>query len=186
MPPQLAEVSCLMSLKGRRLIFVAIYWCTAPASLPGQTRETDSLAILDVIDQHEAAMRTFQAEQQIKIYAADAVWINAFGTRRAGRDSILAFLVTLNADSGYRASQVRRVAPPEVIFLRPDVAIVRELHQRDGQRLPDGSLVDRRIHTSYVLSKDSGRWLIKYEHIADVRPRSRAMRSNAGGLEKGA
>jgi hypothetical protein len=64
------------------------------------------------------------------------------------------------------------------------VAIVRELHQRDGQRLPDGSLVDRRIHTSYVLSKDSGRWLIKYEHIADVRPRSRTMRSNPGALER--
>jgi hypothetical protein len=72
-----------MSLKGRRLIFVAIYWCTAPASLPGQTRETDSLAILDVIDQHEAAMRTFQAEQQIKIYAADAVWINALAEQGA-------------------------------------------------------------------------------------------------------
>ena len=162
-----------MSFKVRLRALLVIASSIASASLPGQARETDSLAILGVIEQHEEAMRGFQADQQAKLYAADAVWINAFGTRRAGRDSILVFLRALNADSGYRASHVHRAAPPEVIFVRPDVAIVREFHQRDGQRLADGSIIDRRIHTSYVLSKESGRWLIKYEHIADVRPRTR-------------
>ena len=161
-----------MSPKIQLLALLVIASSIGSASLPAQARETDSLAILGVMEQHEEAMRAFQADQQARLYAADAVWINAFGTRRAGRDSILSFLRALNADSGYRASQVRRAAPPEVIFVRPDVAIVREFHQRDGQRLADGSLVDRRIHTSYVLSKESGHWLIKYEHIADVRPRS--------------
>jgi uncharacterized protein (TIGR02246 family) len=146
---------------------------TWSATLAGQSRETDSLVVLRVIQQHEEAMRSFQADQQAAIYANDAVWINAFGTRRVGRDSILSFLNALYADSGYRASQVGRAAPPEVTFVRPDVAIVHEFHERNAQRLADGSIVDRRIHTSFVLSKEDGRWLIKYQHIADERPRSR-------------
>jgi uncharacterized protein (TIGR02246 family) len=156
----------------RLLVAVTPLVIACPSSLVAQNRAADSVAVLRVIDLHEQAMRNFQADEQAAIYSPDAVWINAFGRRRAGRDSIVAFLRPLYADSGYRASRLLPGAPPEVIFVRPDVAVVHEFHERDGQRMADGSIIARRVHTSFVLSKESGRWLIKYQHIADERPRS--------------
>jgi len=37
--------------------------------------------------------------------------------------------------------------------------------------MADDSISGRRIHTTFVLHKADGRWLIKYQHIADERPR---------------
>lgn len=157
----------------RQLLLASAVMSASPGSLAAQAHATDSLAILHVVQQHEESMRSLQADRQRSIYAPDAVWINAFGRRIAGRDSIVAFLRGLYADSGYRASRLTRGGPPEVIFVRPDVAIVHEFHQRDGQRIADGSVIARRVHTTFVLSRDDTRWLIKYQHIADERPRSR-------------
>jgi uncharacterized protein (TIGR02246 family) len=156
----------------RQLILAASVMGTWPGVLAAQTRGMDSLAVLHVVQQHEEYMGSLQADRQGAIYAPDAVWINAFGRRIAGRDSIVAFLRELYRDPGYRESRVTREKPAEVIFVRSDVAIVHEFHQRDGQRMADGSVIARRIHTTFVLSKEDGRWLIKYQHIADERPRS--------------
>jgi hypothetical protein len=72
---------------------------------------------------------------------------------------------------GYRGSRIVREMPPEVLFVRPDVATVHEFHEREGQRLADGSVIARRTHTTFVVSKEAGRWLIRYQHIADERQR---------------
>ena len=117
-------------------------------------------------------MRTLNAETQGANYAPSAIWINAFGGRRSGRDSIVAFLRGLYADSGYRESRVIREDPPEIIFVRPDVALVHEFHEREGQRLADGTVIARRTHTTFVISKERGRWLIQYQYIGDERPRA--------------
>jgi hypothetical protein len=105
-------------------------------------------------------------------YAAGAVWINAFGVRRTGPDSIVAFLGGLYADTGFRESRLIHEEPPELIFVRPDVAIVHEFHAREGQRLANGTRIDRRTHTTFVITKEGGRWLIQYQYIADERPRA--------------
>ncbi|MBC7894441.1 MAG: SgcJ/EcaC family oxidoreductase [Cytophagaceae bacterium] len=156
----------------RRLFLLAVV-STWPACLVAQARGADSAAILGLIKQRAEAMRTLRADLQAASYAPDAVWINAFGVRRTGRDSIVAFLRGLYADSGFRESRLLREEPPELIFVRPEVAIVHEFHEREGQRLADGTVVSRRTHTSFVVSKESGRWLIRYQYIADERPRSR-------------
>ena len=87
------------------LIVITALVAAWPGTLAAQTRTTDSLAILRLIQQHEEAMRSFQADQQASLYTVDAVWINAFGRRRAGRDSIAAFLRGLYAtrDTVHRA-----------------------------------------------------------------------------------
>jgi hypothetical protein len=52
------------------------------------------------------------------------------------------------------------------------VAVVHEYHEREGQRLTDGSVIPiRRVHTTFLLSKESGRWLVRYQSIADERDR---------------
>ena len=141
--------------------------------LAGQNRTADSIAVLRVIEHRTEAMRTHDAHAERTIYAPDAVWINAFGRRRVGPDSIEAFLGRLYADSGYAASRLVRQEAPEVRFIRPDVAVVHEYHEREGQRLADGSVIPiRRVHTTFVLSKEGGRWLVQYQFIGDERERT--------------
>jgi uncharacterized protein (TIGR02246 family) len=119
-------------------------------------------------------MRTRNSHAERTVYAPDAVWINAFGRRREGPDSIEAFLSLLYADSGYADSRLVRQEAPEVRFIRPDVAVVHEYHEREGQRLADGSVIPvRRVHTTFVLSKETDRWLVRYQFIGDERERAR-------------
>ena len=141
-------------------------------NLAGQSRAADSIAVLRVIARRAEAQRTHDARAERAIFAPNALWINAFGRRRVGPDSIEAFLGSLYADSGYVASRLVRQEVPEARFMRPDVAVVHEYHEREGQRLADGSIIPiRRVHTTFVLSKESGRWLVQYLFIGDERER---------------
>jgi uncharacterized protein (TIGR02246 family) len=144
--------------------------------LPGQSRVADSIAVLHVIERRTEAMRAHDAHAERTVYAPDAVWINAFGRRRVGPDSIEAFLSRLYADPGYAASRLVREEVPEVWFIRPDVAVVHEYHEREAQRLADGSVIPiRRVHTTFVLSKENGGWLVRYQFIGDERERPKTL-----------
>lgn len=158
----------------RRLLLILLVAALseAPQSLLAQSRSADSAAIVRIVQRRAEAMRTRNAEAQRANYAPNAIWINAFGVRRSGRDSIVAFLRGLYADPGYRESRVTREDPPEVVFLRPDVAVVHEFRESEGQRLADGTVIARRTHTTFVISKERGRWLIQYQYIGDERPRA--------------
>ncbi|HSU97389.1 MAG TPA: SgcJ/EcaC family oxidoreductase [Gemmatimonadaceae bacterium] len=152
------------------LILLVAALSEGPRLLIAQSHSADSAAILRIVQQRAEANRTRNAEMQRANYAPDAIWINAFGARQSGRDSIVAFLRGLYADPGYRESRVTREDPPEVVFIRPDVAIVHEFLESEGQRLADGTVISRRTHTTLVISKERGRWLIQYQYIGDERP----------------
>jgi uncharacterized protein (TIGR02246 family) len=151
---------------------ITIAMGVSPSSGVAQASGADSAAVLHLIQQRAEAMRSRSAELQRPSYASGAVWINAFGVRRTGPDSIVAFLGRLYADTGFRESRVIHEAPPELIFVRPDVAIVHEFHAREGQRLANGTVIDRRTHTTFVVTKEGGRWLIRYQYIGDERSRA--------------
>lgn len=157
-----------------RAAVLAIAFSVSPCTAFAQGSAADSAAILHLMQQRAEAMRSHRADLQRASYALNAVWINAFGVRRSGPDSIIAFLAGLYADTGFVESRLVRETPPELIFVRPDVAIVHDFQEREGQRLADGSVIDRRTHTTFVLSKEHGRWLVQYQYIADERPRARA------------
>jgi uncharacterized protein (TIGR02246 family) len=157
-----------------RILYVVIVLTLVPiCNLAGQSRVADSIAILQVIQHRTEAMRTHDSPSERSVYAPDAVWINAFGRRRTGADSIETFLTRLYADPGYGESRMVREQAPEILFIRSDVAVVHEYHEREGQRLADGSIIPvRRVHTTFVLSKESGRWLVRYQFIGDERERT--------------
>ena len=155
-----------------RVIVITATFVAWPVCLTSQTRAADSVAIVQLVQHHVESMRALRADLQGAIYTPDAVWINAFGRRIIGRDSIVVFLRGLYADPGYVGSRLVRETDPEVFFVRPDVATVHEFHEREGQRLADGSVIARRTHTTFVTSKEAGRWLIRYQHISDERVRA--------------
>lgn len=154
-----------------RVILITATFVAWPGCLTSQTRAADSVAIVQLVHQHVESMRALRADLQAAIYTPDAVWINAVGRRIMGRDSIVAFLGGLYAEPGYAGSRIVGEKPPEITFVRPDVATVHEFHEREGQRLADGSVIARRTHTTFVVSKEAGRWLIRYQHISDERAR---------------
>ena len=156
----------------RRVILITAAFVGLPGCLTSQTRAADSASIVRLVHQHVESMRALRADLQGAIYAPDAVWINAFGRRIVGRDSLVVFLGALYAEPGYAGSRIVRETPPEILFVRPDVATVHEFHEREDQRLADGSVIARRTHTTFVVSKEAGRWLIRYQHISDERARA--------------
>ena len=164
----------------RRVILITAMFVAWPGCLTSQTRAADSVAIAQLVSQHVESMRSLRADLQGALYAPDAVWINAFGRRIVGRDSIVAFLRGLYAEPGYAGSRIVRETPPELLFVRADVAAVHEFHEREGQRLADGSVIARRTHTTFVVSKEAGRWLIRYQHISDERARATQTLSQLG------
>lgn len=105
------------------------------------------------------------------IYAEDADWTNAFGTRRHGRDRIVSYLETLFADARFGAG--RLVGQPEasIRFVGDGtVAIVCTYVEREGQQTREGSeLAVRRNHSLKVLEKRDARWQIISEMYMDAR-----------------
>jgi uncharacterized protein (TIGR02246 family) len=105
------------------------------------------------------------------IYAEDADWTNAFGTRCHGRQEIIAYLEKLFADSRFGAG--RLVGKPEAsIRFAGDgkVAIAHTYAEREGQQTVEGGeLPVRRNHSLKVLEKRGGHWLIVSEIYMDAR-----------------
>ena len=106
------------------------------------------------------------------IWAEDARWLQAFGRVFHGRDTIISFTRYLHSASGYAVSTVGRQDEPEVIFIRPDVAILHEYHEREGQRINNIVTPTRKINTTYLMSKENGYWQIRDKVTMDERERS--------------
>jgi hypothetical protein len=94
-----------------RAILITATLVGLPGSVASQTRAADSTAIVRLVHQHVESMRALRAIPQGAIYAPDAVWINAFGRRIVGRDSIVAFLGALYAEPGHAGSRIVRETP---------------------------------------------------------------------------
>ena len=104
-------------------------------------------------------------------YTGDAEWINAFGRVRRGGPAIAAHL-----QEGFRrglwAAAAWTSSPPEIRFVRPDVAVQHDLRVTRGQRTPTGGAYpERRTHHQRVLSKDGGRWRVVAHLTSDENAR---------------
>jgi uncharacterized protein (TIGR02246 family) len=108
------------------------------------------------------------------VYAADADWINAFGTAKRGSTEIVEYLRGLFADDNFNAGQLE--APPEIQFrvLTPDVVAVSAHLSVAGQKLVDGGVIARRDnHSLRVLQRQSdGTWPIVSEMFMDANQES--------------
>ena len=131
----------------------------------------DEAAVRAAVMQRIQGQRTRNAVLSASVFADDAVWINAFGVRRVGRAAIEQFLAGLYADAGDVERQV--VDPPrieEVMFVRPDVAVVRTFTRNQGQRLPSGTVIaERRTHNTMTLTRERDGWKVRYEIVTDER-----------------
>jgi uncharacterized protein (TIGR02246 family) len=71
-------------------------------------------------------------------YADDAAYINAFGRTCRRGPAIVAFLQEV-FDRGDFAAATVTASPPEIRFVRPDVAVAHDFGVTRGQRTPGGA-----------------------------------------------
>jgi uncharacterized protein (TIGR02246 family) len=109
-------------------------------------------------------------------YSDDAIWVNAFGMRQIGRANIEKTLEDVFKMDFVMAGK-SKTAEKTVRFIRPDVAIVTSLVEREGQEMPSGEkMKTRKTSHQRVFVKNQGKWQIVSHLISDARDREIADR----------
>jgi hypothetical protein len=105
-------------------------------------------------------------------WSEDARWLNAFGRVFVGRDTVISWLNSLYKNPGYAVSHISRQDNPEIKFLRPEVVVIHEYHEREGQVIKNQVTPTRKIISIYILTKENGIWLIRDKVTMDERERT--------------
>jgi hypothetical protein len=130
----------------------------------------DSIDILNIYNLNIADKGDLNALK--KTWSEDARWLNAFGRVFIGRDTIISFLNYLYKQPGYAVSNISRQENPDIKFLRPDVVVIHEYHEREGQLINNQVTPTRKINSTYILTKENGIWLIRDKVTMDERERT--------------
>lgn len=129
----------------------------------------DTLAIKNIIN---IQVKSGNFEEREKIWAEDGRWLQAFGRVFYGKDTITSFEKYLHANAGFATSFVSVRRDPEIKFLRPDVVVVHQYHEREGQVINEVVTPTRRINTTYIITKENGTWQLRDKVTMDERERT--------------
>jgi uncharacterized protein (TIGR02246 family) len=129
---------------------------------PGGER-TDSLEIVDLIQNHATAWNRRDPDAAAALMTADAVWVTSAGVELRGREAIReAHTQWLAQDSA--AGGTTHVHPPggiTVRFLREDVAVADLEGQFIGRRIAgEPPVVVEEARIFVVATRDGGAWRI--------------------------
>jgi uncharacterized protein (TIGR02246 family) len=134
----------------------------------GQATGSDDEAAIKVIVNHwQEAWEIFDASVLQGDYAVDADWMNSFARKNKGAARIMSFMVEGLQHPGVRGRHTVW-KEPQIRFIRSDVAIAYRDYQTVGQKNRAGQeLPQRNTHSTWVLSKENGRWLIVSQFMSD-------------------
>jgi uncharacterized protein (TIGR02246 family) len=162
-------MACILRLS--TLLFVSVALAAGQA-ISQATQHADEAAITLIVSHWQQAWDNFDASVLDGDYAEDADWMNAFGAKEKGATKIMSFMVEVVK----RPSVVGRHTvwnEPRMRFIRPDVAIAYRDYQTVGQKTLDGKeMPQRNTHSTWVLSKENGKWRIVSQVISDDKPSS--------------
>ena len=130
---------------------------------------TTSQDTIDVLNVYKLNIEEGNLDTLQTTWAKDARWLNAFGRVFVGKDTVKSWLKHLYSMPGYAASRIIRRDDPQIAFIRPDVAVLHEYHEREGQIINGKIMPTRKINTTYILSKEKGIWLIRDKVTMDER-----------------
>ncbi|MFC3881855.1 DUF4440 domain-containing protein [Algoriphagus namhaensis] len=142
---------------------------SALETLQLEVSQQDSLEIKNIIS---IQTKNGNFEEREKIWAEDGRWLQAFGRVFYGKDTIIKFIKVLHTNPRYAASTANEYSEPEIKFLRSDVAVVHQYHERVGQVLDGIVTPTRRINTTYIITKENSTWLLRDKVTMDERERS--------------
>ena len=145
--------------------------------LRAQTVSLDSAAarsvaqLLTRFDETGSGRGAALAQQRADLFSSDAVFVNAFGFRVEGQDSLRAFWHRLYTSGSFASSQVERVDRQQRV-LSPDLVLIDHVERITGQRAPDTGreMAPRIAHITLLLRREAtGTWRIVYYRAGDVR-----------------
>jgi len=105
-------------------------------------------------------------------YSDDAIWVNAFGMRRVGREEIEITLKRVFDMANVTAGKSKTVEKT-VRFIDPDIALVTSRVERIGQQTRAGKEFTRKTSHLRVFVKSAGKWQIVSHLISDARSKER-------------
>ncbi len=123
-------------------------------------------AVHDVVHRVERAQQHKDSDAFLRLFTDDAVWVTAFGKRLTGLDEMSEF--TRSVLPGSMATSTARYQVANVVFVRPDVALVQVDQQPvtlDGQPLHD----EEPGRPLYVMVKSDRQWKIAAGQNTKVR-----------------
>ncbi|MEJ2238853.1 MAG: SgcJ/EcaC family oxidoreductase [Gemmatimonadales bacterium] len=136
---------------------------------PSGAGPDDETEILEILNQFGEAFDKRDADLYAANFSVDADWENAFGGRARGRTKIRDFILQVyplfrNSSQTLTDTRINLVAPGVVV-----ADVVRELTgivNQEGTPVPD-----RTVRTTFVLSKETGRWQVVLFRAGDLRRR---------------
>ena len=161
--------TCLFRLS--TLVFVSVALAVGQATSQA-AEQADEAAIRAIVSHWQQAWDNFNASVLDGDYAEDADWMNAFGAKEKGPTKIMSYMIEVLR----RPSVAGRHTvwnEPQIRFIRPDIAIAYRDYQTVGQKTLSGKeMPQRNTHSTWVLSKENGKWRIVSQMISDDKPSS--------------
>jgi uncharacterized protein (TIGR02246 family) len=130
---------------------------SAPVIENTKNHDEDIAAITRIIEDTQTAYNTNDAELLTKHFARNGSAVNVMGMRTAGRDAVLE--ANRKGLAGFLHDQYVRYEISDLLFVRPDVAIVGK-HARAATAGGELIDIDHVMVAVYVLVKEDGRWWI--------------------------
>src|SRR5581483_849637 len=127
----------------------------------------DEAAVRTIVLHWQQSWEKFDASVLQGDYAGDADWLNAFGVRIKGGAKIVEFVSRVVKRPTVQGRQTTGDEP--VIRLgRPDVAVAyRNYRTVRHKTLARKEMPQRNTHSTWILTKDNGKWLIASQVISD-------------------
>jgi len=166
-------MKCTLAFLG--LVLVATGFTSAQAGSPTPkpvatvqvgTAE-DEAAIRAIVNHWQQTWENFDASPLAQDYASDADWLNAFGIRLKGSAKILDFVSTVVKRPTVQGRHTTW-GEPSVRFVRQDVALAYRDYSTVGHKDMTGKeMPERKTHSTWILTKEAGRWRIASQVISD-------------------
>ncbi len=136
----------------------------------GKGKPADEAAIRQVLAKSRESVEKRDADLRAGLYTEDAVFYNAFGVEREGREAIRELWGQIFASGTFNQSTFE-ITKERIRFLSPDVAVVDIFEEVTGQRAPETGreLPARSVQLTLIMMKKENEWFIAYYRAGDVR-----------------
>lgn len=167
-------MKCTLAFFGLALVAATTSLASTQAgSLPKQAATVqagtaeDEAAIRTIINHWQQSWENFDASILAGDYAEDADWLNAFGIRLKGGAKIVDFVSKVVKRPTVQGRHTTW-GEPAVRFVRPDVALASRDYTTVGHKTLNGQeMPERKTHSTWILTKDGGKWRIASQVICD-------------------
>lgn len=127
----------------------------------------DEAAVRAIVNHWQQSWENFDASILAGDYADDADWHNAFGVQLKGGAKIVDFVSSVVKRATVQGRHTTW-GEPSVRFLRPDVALAYCDYTTVGHKTLNGQeMPQRNTHSTWILTKDGGKWRIASQVICD-------------------